>query len=1217
MDKGQSQTEGNEGMHSLVWGRSFAVLVAIGTILLSMLAFNLLKKKKKIAGKDSVKGASPPSFSSPIPIGAGSYQYDVFLSFRGSDTRKEFSDHLYHNLVNEGVVPIGVFKDEDSLPIGEEFGSQILDAITRSKISIPIISENYASSKWCLRELICMMDCKKRTSQIVLPIFYKVAPSDVRHLKGNFGKAFHLAKKRFDGKDVEEGQRALRAVSDLSGWESEEIANGHEGELVKEVIKAVLSRLENEFQLDVTKRLVGIDDHVNKIKNWVDMPARDARIIGIYGMGGIGKTTLAKVVYNKLLNDFKHRSFLPEIRERAHRDGIPYLQNQLIKDILPNEHEVCTVDRGISLIRSRFKVKKVLIVLDDIDHKNQLDALSGERNWFMTGSIIIITTRNKAVLDQSEFEVDYPYELNEMDVVHSLLLFKRHAFRMDHSPTDFEDISREIISTMGGLPLALEVVGSYLFRKTNRNVWKDVLKQLKERPHRDVQHILKISYDALEDVHKQIFLDIACFVIGEEIKFAMYMWEDCGFYPSQGIEELKLRCLIKIRGDGYFRMHDQLRDFGRSIFCQGQPPERCLKLWVNQIPFIAGPLIQTFFPIIRPGYIVWPQGCRSTYTSELFKNLPSSRFLQLCWKDLSGDFNKLFVELRWLRWFYIEPNMSSLAINLHLYNLVVLDLSRNKLTEDWVGWSSIMVAKRLKVLNLADCANIRCTPDLSTFTELEILILRSCYRLKQVHPSIGKVKSLVSLDLSHCWHLKKIPEEVGELEELKELEVVCTRITKIPSSIGSLRKLEKLSAWGCKSLREIPSSIGNLSSLQHLNLGHCQALRKIPSSIGDLQNLQHLDMSYCAIEKLPGTIGRLQKLQSLILTKCSSLKGVPSEIGELSYLQKLSIWGCFKLRSLPKLPSSLTNLSISCQSRRLPQVSCLIHLEVLDLFNCNILEYIPELSQLDHLKEFTIGKCGSIDRLDLSQLNCVKRLYVKYCDNLVEIQRLDNLEFLEEIHISHCKSIERLILVEVRCLKKFTASHCDNLVEIRGLDRMEFLETLDIRCCGSIKRLPDLSCFATLKELNINGCRNLRSVESLERFLFCRSIYIEECKSLEKLPNLSKFKNLETFTLKCSLHVTEIPGVEKSRSLRHMDITGCKSMQTLPDLSGCKKLGSLVARDCKKLTQLRGLEKLNIIYLDISGCDSLETIPKLATTRVMREYGSQLYVEGNRNIILQ
>ncbi|KAL3750023.1 hypothetical protein ACJRO7_011063, partial [Eucalyptus globulus] len=535
--------------------------------------------KKKRAEEESTEGASTSSFSSPKATGVGSGQYDVFLSFRGSDTRNTFTDHLYHSLTKAGTIPLCVFRDENSIPIGEEFSSEILDAIARSKISIPIISENYASSKWCLCELVHIMHCKKSASHIVLPIFYKVSPSDVRHLKGNFGNAFYSSREHFDEKDIQEGQRALNEVSHLIGWESQKIANGHEGKLIEHVVKNVISKLREDFQLNVPEQLVGLDDHMKEIMNWIDNPSINARMIGIYGMGGIGKTTLAKCIYNQLSNKFVHVSFLPDVRETTRRHGITYLHSQLISDILQSKSQVSRIDDGISIIQSRFKRKKVLILLDDIDDKSQLDALARERDWFMAGSVIIVTTRNEAILDQSKFEVDYKYELNELDKVQAFLLFNRHAFRMNHSPREFEGISRDIISNMGGLPLALQVVGSYLYKKMDQRVWEDVKKQLKNQPHRDVQKILQISYDALEDEQKQIFLDIVCYFISKTSKYAMYMWEDCGFYPSQGIEELKLRCLIKIGDHGEFIVHDQLRDLGRSIFCQGQPLEKRSGPW--------------------------------------------------------------------------------------------------------------------------------------------------------------------------------------------------------------------------------------------------------------------------------------------------------------------------------------------------------------------------------------------------------------------------------------------------------------------------------------------------------------------------------------------------------------------------------------------------------------------------------------------------------------
>ncbi|XP_056165251.1 disease resistance protein L6-like [Syzygium oleosum] len=1003
------------------------------------------QSQRKRAEEESIEGASTSSFISPVPTDVGSGQYDVFLSFRGSDTRKAFTDHLYHSLIKAGTVPICVFRDDNSIPIGEDFGSEILDAITRSKISIPIISENYASSKWCLRELIHIMDRKKSTSHTVLPIFYKVDPSDVRYLKGSFGEAFHSRKKHFDEKDIQEGQRALREVSDLHGWESEKVANGHEGELVEKVKKKVLSELQQDFHLDVSKRLVGIGDHVNKIRNWVDTPTTNARMIGIYGMGGIGKTTLAKVIYNRLSNDFVHRSFLADIRETACRNSIPYLQKQLIKEILQIELEVWNVDVGINIIKSRFRGKKVLILLDDIDANDQLDALARECNWFMAGSIIIVTTRNEAVLDQSEFEVVYKYELNELDEEHALLLFNRHAFRTDHSLRDFEGVSRDIISTMGGLPLALEVVGSYLYKKTNRKVWEDVQKQLKSQPHRDVQKILRISYDALEDGHKHIFLDIVCFFIGEESskerrKYAMYMWEDCGFYPSQGIEELKLRCLIKIGDNGKFMIHDQLIDLGRSIFCQEQLLEKRSGPWDRDYNGITRALGHQWLGSFGPGpwFDDWTRAA------------------------LRGDSNELLSEIRWLQLWVAGVDLSLLTTNLP--KLSVLDLSENSITEDWEGWSTFMTAKRLLVLDLRWCNGFRCTPDLSAFTQLKILTLRGCRKLEHLHPSVGKLKSLVSLDLHECESLKELPEEVGELKDLEELVLDDSGITKIPTSIGYLRKLKTLSAYRCKSLREIPSSIG------------------------DLQNLQHLSLSRSGLEKLPSAIGDLSSLQRLYLWGCRKHRSLP-QLSSLIHLEKLHLWACHLLEDIPELPSRLLKLCIE---------------------ECGKL-ILLKLDGLKNLEMFSIKKCNSIERLDLSQLICLKRLRAVRCDSLVEIQGSDNLEFLEGIFIYDCNSIKRLLCPKSWCLKKLVAVKCNNLVEIRGLDGAKFLEELDFTGCESMEMLPNLTGCEKLRSLNVRNCKKLTQLGGFEK-LDLIDLNISGCYSLEAIPKLSRtrvFRNYE------------------------------------------------------------------------------------------------------------
>ncbi|KAF8039336.1 hypothetical protein BT93_B1771 [Corymbia citriodora subsp. variegata] len=1088
-----------------------------------------LREKKRSAEKVISEKASASSSFASKPTGEGNDQYDVFLSFRGSDTRKGFTDHLYRSLVNVGCVPISVFRDDNSLEIGEDFNSEILAAIARSKIWIPIISENYAASKWCLRDLVHIMDCKKSMSRMVLPIFYKVLPSDVRHQKGNFGKAFDLHKNRFDKEDIKEGKRALAEVSYLNGWESENVANGHEGELVEKVVKTILSKWRHNFQLDVPKHLVGVDDHLNKIRTWVGTPASHARIIGIYGMGGIGKTTLAKVIYNELSNEFVHRSFLSDIRETAHRNGIPQLQKQLIKDILQIEQDVCKVDDGINFIKFKFQGKKVLILLDDIDGQDQLYALARERDWFATGSLIIVTTRNKAVLDQAEFEVGYKYELNELNKEQSSLLFNRHAFRMGHCLKDFEGISHDILSSMGGLPLAIKVIGSYLYGKANVKVWQNVLDKLRDRPHRDVQQTLKISYDALEYEHQQIFLDIACFFIGKDSKYAIYMWEDCKFYPYEGIEELKMRCLIKIEDWGCFSMHDQLRDLGRSFFCQGQPSERCLKLWDDQ----KASHQKLHNEWQRSTYDYWPRGCSSTYTSELFKSLPSARFLSLCWTTLSGDFNELFSELRWLRWSYIEPNKFSSAINLHLSKLVVLELSEHKLMEDWGGWHSIMEAKQLKVLNLSRGRDSRCTPDLSAFTNLEILILFGCRKLKQFHPSIWKLKSLISLDLSLCHNLNELPKEVGELQELKKLLLDASGITKIPISIHSLRKLERLSVKYCHSLVEIPLSFGNFSSLKELDLNYCKSLRELPSSLGSLFSLKELDLGYCKLlTKIPDSIGNLSSLEKLELSHCESLRELPSSLGSLSSLKELDLGDC---KSLTEIPDSIGNLS---------------SLEILVLSRCESLREIPSsLGSLSSLKELDLGDCKSLTEIpnSIGNISSLKILELGGCQSLREIpSSLGSLSSIKELDLGNCKSLIEIpdLIGNLSSLEKLELSCCESLTKISSSLRiLSSLKNLQLICCELLREMPSsLGSLSSLKELELGGCQSLTEIpSSIGNLSSLELLELSDCESLREIPSsLGSLSSLKKLDLRYCGSLREIPSslgsLFLSKSLAHLGV---------------------------------------------------------------------------------
>ncbi|XP_039156058.1 toll/interleukin-1 receptor-like protein [Eucalyptus grandis] len=177
-------------------------------------------EKRRICKNEGIAGSASSTHASieghEMATSSG-YDYEVFLSFRGPDTRAGFTDFLYTSMIDMGI---RAYKDDEDLRKGEEFGPTLLQAIDQSRISIPILSKGYASSVWCLKELVKMVECRKIKGQKIMPIFYDVAPAEVRYQTGGYKEAFdsHRNKNRHNEGTMREWKAALEEVSSLDGW---------------------------------------------------------------------------------------------------------------------------------------------------------------------------------------------------------------------------------------------------------------------------------------------------------------------------------------------------------------------------------------------------------------------------------------------------------------------------------------------------------------------------------------------------------------------------------------------------------------------------------------------------------------------------------------------------------------------------------------------------------------------------------------------------------------------------------------------------------------------------------------------------------------------------------------------------------------------------------------------------------------------------------------
>ncbi|CAN1264361.1 Disease resistance protein L6 [Linum perenne] len=1200
----------------------------LAALSLAVAVFFLPKKRPGIS-----KGTSPSSSQSkspaenPIsaPSSSSKYslpvEYEVFLSFRGPDVRTTFADVLYKFLDR---FKIRTFLDDEELRKGEKIAPSLTEAIKESKVYIPILSQGYASSKWCLQELALMVKwCKQGDDRIILPIFYMMEPRNVRHQEGSYKEAFRLHSKKYDAETIKEWKEALKEVGEMKGWSVKE--SDKQGDIIEKVYSKVWSHLLRSYKL-VTDELVGIDSHVQQVTRLLTSDSEGMKVVGIHGMGGMGKTTIAKAVYNELYSQFDRFCFVEDAREILSKsEGIVALQSKIISSILRTDYKVTDASEGLHVIKDRVCKHKVLVVLDDVNNLFEFDQILGKLDNFSRESRFIVTTRDKRVLEVLQ-ECKF-YEPGEMSNDHALQLFSKHAFGTDNPPEEDASVSMEFVKVAAGLPLALKVIGSLLFRR-ERKFWAAKLMELKDIPPAKLQERLKVSYNELSDNEKQIFLDIACFFIGIEKDFPFYMWSDCKFYPESGINTLLLRSLIRFNERNQLWMHDHIRDLGRAIVREedSQRPWKRSRIWSNKdalniLKTGEGSNWVEFLSVDMKDEIL-------ELTDTEFKKLSGLRYLEVHNGILIGDFKGVLPNLRWLR----LQHCRSIPSDLNMKKLVILEMERCPVEDEWRGWSGTKVASNLKAIHLHYCHETRTAPDLSQCRNLEWIDLEGCLGMSgEIH--IGNLlKNLKLLRFSETNITKLTGEIVLNLSELKDLEELCFEDCDKLQYLGGLWKLSKLRKLELKYLSScnsllMPTSLNKLtlsSSTRVLNLSELKDLEEL--CFDDCDKLQYL-----------GGLWKLSKLRKLVLKYLSSCNSLLVEGEDPSSLNSLQISG---LEILPNF-ANLNNLTeLALEEFQVPEIQGLgdlIMLETLwidsaqNLINLDgLLGGLWKLSKLKTLRLDYSSSCNSLLVVEeeglkilpnfanlnnltklslvgfqvpviqgLGDLIMLQTLLIESAQNLINLDGLENLSHLETLKLNDCRVLEKLpislvnltklqdlsinnckqlaevmSLESLRNMASLDIKECNQLEEITGIESLELLKYLVMRNCTSIKKLPDLSGCKKLRRLDIRGCVQLAEVGGIERLESLKWLNMSGCSSVEELPDLSGLWNVNSLDISECNQLKEVTGIGSLELLEELVMRNCTSIKKLPDLSGCKELHLLDIRGCIQLAEVSGIDKL-------------------------------------------
>ncbi|XP_023635160.1 disease resistance-like protein DSC2 isoform X2 [Capsella rubella] len=1006
--------------------------------------------------------------------------YDVFLSFRGEDTRHSIVSHLYAALASRGIV---TFKDDKRLELGDHISEELHRAIEGSNFVVVVLSENYPSSRWCLMELQMIMKHQVEGRIGVFPVFYRVDPSAVRHQQGSFDLEGYERDPQMADK-VPKWRESLKMIADLSGVASGQCID--EATMVRKIVEDISRRKAMMHKIDF-RNIVGVDTHMEGLTSLLDMDSNndEVRMIGIWGMGGIGKTAIAKCLYDQLSSHFTTRYFTEDIKGIYKDLDLLHLQNKLLYNTLGDDITPWSVEAGREVIATRLGNHKVLLVLDGVDNLVQIHALAKETRWFGCGSRIIITTRDRGMLNSCGVKAIYGVQcLDDMD---SLQMFKQIAFEGGSPSAEFDDLSIRAAQLAHGLPSAIQAYALFLRGRANSpEEWEEAVCGLESTPDENIMEILKISYEGLAKPHQNAFLHVACLFNGDTYRRVTSLLVLSRRESNLWMRVLAEKSLINITSNGFVILHKLVEQMGREIMLDSGKfigdPEKIH----DALDYREG-IGQTESISLH----TCEMKCPFSMETGVFGKMYKLRFVKV-YKHVDDRESRLQVipddvypsmNCTLLHWDAFP--LRTLPLMFNKYGLVELILRHSNLE---TLWSGVLKFSNLKKLDVTGSKNLKQLPDLSCSEMLDELMIEQCKRLKGIPESIGEKSSLSSLNLSYYGgprsplgvvignvsHTQHITLEFPTARvEMQLKNILITGDIKFRvfadcegyAEYFSFRSEQKIHGTKTVSVHQAPRIISDFKNSTSLNIRrfsyrensrpvtfqsfpHIPGLedlklvnlniQKLSDAIGHFEFLEKLDFSGNDFESLPEDMNRLSRLKTLCLRNCSKLKELP----ELTQVQSLTLSNCRSLRSLVKRYDASQD----------PGIYCLLEL---CLDNCKNVKSLSD--QLSHFPKLTFLDLSSHDFKTLPS-------------------SIRDLTSLVTICLNNCKKLKSLEELPLS-LQFLDTEGCDSL-------DADALEHFKGRLNKEVPSRPDIACFQETEMLSYEQDHE-GSKSRLPKFLCC------------------------------------------------------------------------------------------------------------------------------------